>query len=703
MDYENIKGAIPRKEMELSDVEYDDVYISDVWMVNFPFEEEEQRDEKGDSTWGKIRPALVIGKIENAERSIVLVKGTTSYNEEHTNPKYVKWVRRIRLDCSKIAILPPHHLLYLMCTIPYYNKSFNDVCDLVDELEDSKELRVSTYEQAMLEAKLKADERTDYGLPKKKKYPMPDEAHVLQAIRMFNHCDPEDEAELARNIKKYMKKYNMKDVKVGKNNRFSKYYHTKAINEETEWDQDRIYNKFNKRKFDKIKNFDQFCKQITTPEEALSYLIIEKVKWPSTKKMLSPDRPFYWPDDLISTKSGCCIDTSILMYYFCKHKKIETRVMHIVWNTDTNKMLGSHAVPVFKKDDRVYSIIYLPNYIGWIHGPFYSYDECAESTAKCLGDWAGIGKTRIYGLAEYFDEEFMNEIDKVYGRRDIKFYEWCAEDGYRRFRKSKALMFRYKDFAIWNPIVPVWNTIRWLRNTLGLDIPYFLIENCSINEEVRMWGYEIRAMVNESIRLLEMSGGGGPMIGMEINDQSVQYSSPGQFIITTKDKDSGVDYGVTNDIKSKYLYRKDKDKGYVKEDMELYLKDKDYKIYQYTGDIDIWKYMLSDIQYNSYDEDTTIYEDLTGKRQLTDDQIDFDENFRYYNIKQVLLESSILNATTKSKLDELKGKKTHLFDTNIKVSDKFSVAESIEGYCLRYGDYHSDFVSLDELTKIYNV
>ena len=264
-------------------------------------------------------------------------------------------------------------------------------------------------------------------------------------------------------------------------------------------------------------------------------------------------------------------------------------------------------------------------------------------------------------------------------------------------------MFRYKDFAIWNPIVPVWNTIRWLRNTLGLDIPYFLMENCSINEEVRMWGYEIRAMVNESIRLLEMSGGGGPLIGMEINDQSVQYSSPGQFIITTKDKDSGVDYGVTNDIKSKYLYRKDKDKGYVKEDMESYLKDKDYKIYQYTGDIDIWKYMLSDIQYNSYDEDTTIYEDLTGRKQLTDDQIDFDENFRYYNIKQVLLESSILNATTKSKLDELKGKKTHLFDTNIKVSDKFSVAESIDGYCLRYGDYHSDFVSLDELTKIYNV
>ena len=234
-----------------------------------------------------------------------------------------------------------------------------------------------------------------------------------------------------------------------------------------------------------------------------------------------------------------------------------------------------------------------------------------------------------------------------------------------------------------------------------LAIQKYLGKN--INEEVRMWGYEIRAMTNASIRLLEMSGGGGPMIGMEINDQSVQYSCPGQFIITTKDKDSGIDYGVTNDIKSKYLYRKDKNKGYVKEDMESYLNKKDYKIYQYTGDINIWKYMLNDIYYNSYDEDTTIYEDLTGRKQLTEDQIDFDENFRYYNIKQVLLESSILNATAKSKLDELKGKKTHLFDTDIKVSDKFSVAEGVKGYCLRYGDYHSNFVSLDELAKIYNI
>ena len=78
------------------------------------------------------------------------------------------------------------------------------------------------------EAKLSSKDRaklkdSDYGIPSKKKYPMPDESHVRSAIQMFNHVDKEDEAELAKNIKKKIKKYGM-TVSVGKENRFSKYY-----------------------------------------------------------------------------------------------------------------------------------------------------------------------------------------------------------------------------------------------------------------------------------------------------------------------------------------------------------------------------------------------------------------------------------------------------------------------------------------------
>lgn len=83
---------------------------------------------------------------------------------------------------------------------------------------------LAQYVDKALEVALTADERTDFGIPSLKKYPMPDPDHVKAAIRMFNHVDEEHEKELANNIIKYIKKYKMTDINVGKDNRFHKYY-----------------------------------------------------------------------------------------------------------------------------------------------------------------------------------------------------------------------------------------------------------------------------------------------------------------------------------------------------------------------------------------------------------------------------------------------------------------------------------------------
>lgn len=79
------------------------------------------------------------------------------------------------------------------------------------------------YEATLTAAERKVISDKDYGLPGQKKYPMPDESHVRSAIRFFNHVDPSDEAELARNINKKINQYNL-DVNVGKDNRFYKYH-----------------------------------------------------------------------------------------------------------------------------------------------------------------------------------------------------------------------------------------------------------------------------------------------------------------------------------------------------------------------------------------------------------------------------------------------------------------------------------------------
>lgn len=72
------------------------------------------------------------------------------------------------------------------------------------------------------EGSLPAEDRTDFGIPSLKKYPMPDAKHVKLAIKFFNYVDKEHEAELAKNIKKYAKKYGV-ELEAGENNRFSNY------------------------------------------------------------------------------------------------------------------------------------------------------------------------------------------------------------------------------------------------------------------------------------------------------------------------------------------------------------------------------------------------------------------------------------------------------------------------------------------------
>ena len=78
------------------------------------------------------------------------------------------------------------------------------------------EAELSTEDRKKLKTKT-------FGIPDKRKYPLNDARHVISAITYFNKCDPSDEQELAININKAIKKFNLHPT-VGDNNRFKKYY-----------------------------------------------------------------------------------------------------------------------------------------------------------------------------------------------------------------------------------------------------------------------------------------------------------------------------------------------------------------------------------------------------------------------------------------------------------------------------------------------
>lgn len=69
-----------------------------------------------------------------------------------------------------------------------------------------------------------------FGVPEERKYPLESPKHVRSAIKLFNHVDKKYEKELAENIIKKMKQYDI-HVTVGETNRFGKYYKEPAFKE----------------------------------------------------------------------------------------------------------------------------------------------------------------------------------------------------------------------------------------------------------------------------------------------------------------------------------------------------------------------------------------------------------------------------------------------------------------------------------------
>lgn len=80
-------------------------------------------------------------------------------------------------------------------------------------------------EEAMTTATRNSLPDSEFGIPKYRRYPLNDEKHILLAIRFFNHVEEEFEKELASNIIKKVKEYDMADkVHVGGKNRFKPYW-----------------------------------------------------------------------------------------------------------------------------------------------------------------------------------------------------------------------------------------------------------------------------------------------------------------------------------------------------------------------------------------------------------------------------------------------------------------------------------------------
>ena len=135
----------------------------------------------------------------------LIVKGTSALKSgiravkrDNDNPKLSDYANRVRRNIQ-------------------INKNIDEFATTTHPKGTKKDLDYKT-----LESSLPAEDRTCFGIPSMKKYPMPDAKHVKLAIKFFNYVDKAHEEELATNIKKYARKYGV-ELSAGENNRFANY------------------------------------------------------------------------------------------------------------------------------------------------------------------------------------------------------------------------------------------------------------------------------------------------------------------------------------------------------------------------------------------------------------------------------------------------------------------------------------------------
>lgn len=156
-------------------------------------------------------PTFLPTKMENKKKGCAVLLFTPNYESSKKLMNHPLFVNKLR-----------YQSYWMQRDVSYLVSSKGIIDDSEEEIEESYLTEMTASERNKLPD-------SAFGLPEKRKYPLDTEKHVRSAIKFFNYVDKKDEEELAKNIIKAMKKFNITDVNVGDNNRFSKYY--KSTNE----------------------------------------------------------------------------------------------------------------------------------------------------------------------------------------------------------------------------------------------------------------------------------------------------------------------------------------------------------------------------------------------------------------------------------------------------------------------------------------
>ena len=134
-------------------------------------------------------------------------------NRSHANPDYCDITK---ITNSLFNLTSEEYLNTILSKCKFYDVP-NKLLSEIEPLDSNSEAFESSFKRSELDT-------SEFGLPDKRKFPIHDQKHVLAAIKFFNYAKPDEEKELANNIKKKIKEFHMEIKKPEEtNNRFYQY------------------------------------------------------------------------------------------------------------------------------------------------------------------------------------------------------------------------------------------------------------------------------------------------------------------------------------------------------------------------------------------------------------------------------------------------------------------------------------------------
>jgi len=376
-------------------------------------------------------------------------------------------------------------------------------------------------------------------------------------------------------------------------------------------------NKYTKR----YKNFDEFCKEIKTMDELLKWYKANNVQWPKVPKSGNAnDRPMSWPDNLVRTKTGLCWDHAIFMHYFCKKHNIDHKIMHIrtLFEVQNYTYVFGHVIGIYIGDNGI-NFFDITGYqkASKEFGPFKSYNEAIETYVN----W--------YTAAAYNYLSSDSNVYKIY--RNPYYYVFDSNEYsqlFDRYYNNYKIKQTKMDYELLEPVfIKKYGSDYSLKDTdkLIFRSPFEILSHGIKNFISEYIGSPLVNLANPKWETGLMGSTGGAVMGV--------YGRPfvSQIMSSTFVRPK---YALHDDIFTDNILTTN-DSDTLQMMSSDYLKDKKVRVFKYVGKNpkDKMKKLLESVGKEVNRE--YIYEELSGKDMINDDQIYIDEDFEEIKFDEV--------------------------------------------------------------------